>query len=474
MKNNYRVTIGLEVHLNLKTGTKLFCGCRNDPSGEPNTHVCPVCTGQPGTLPVMSREALSKALTAASALGASVRPVSVFERKQYFYPDLPRNYQISQYKQPLAEGGTVEVSGRKIRINRVHMEEDAGKLIHEKNGSLVDLNRSGTPLVEIVTEPDIHSPSEAAEYLRTLRQIMRYCGVSDCDMEKGSLRCDANISLSAPGSELGVKTEVKNMNSFRSVEKALEYEVSRQARVLGSGGKVTQETRLWDDDNQVTKQMRSKEEAHDYRYFPDPDLPPLNVVSAEEERARASLPELPQPRKRRFMNEFGLSEYDASGLTQEKERADYFEEALEVSGPENAKKLANWILVELTGKVNSEGTGFTEHKVSPPLLGELVGIIEKGTISGKMGKDIFEKVWDTGRSPLEIVESEGSRQITSEDEITPLCREIINENPGLVKKYLNGKETVVGAMIGEVMRKTGGRANPGLVKETLVRLIREK
>lgn len=468
MSKRYLVTIGLEVHVHLDTETKLFCGCINTTGGEPNTRICPVCTGQPGTLPVMNIRAAEQAVRAAAILDCRINPRSVFARKQYFYPDMPKNYQISQYELPIAETGRLGSVG----ITRVHLEEDAGKLIHSGSVSLVDLNRASSPLIEIVSEPDIKTPSEAAEYLKSLRQLLRYAGVSDCDMEKGSMRCDANISLREREEDpLGVKVEIKNMNSFRSVERALEFEILRQKEILSSGGSVEQETRLWDDNLNLTRGMRSKEEANDYRYFPDPDLPPLIIEESFISGALKDLPELPRARKKRFMEEYSLSEYDALILTQEKETADYFETALKSSGIKDAKLLSGWVTVELAGKINASQESFSGIPVKAEHLGELVSEIENGRISGKMAKDIFPDMFGTGRSAKDIIEEKGLKQINSEDAILELCRNAVSDNPALVEKFLSGKEGVIGALVGQVMKESRGQANPKLVNETLRRII---
>ncbi|MFC2061845.1 Asp-tRNA(Asn)/Glu-tRNA(Gln) amidotransferase subunit GatB [Elusimicrobiota bacterium] len=478
--SKYEIVIGLEVHIHLKTETKLFCRCKNSFGGEPNTQICPVCTGQPGVLPVTNIKAIEQAVKASLALDCTVNERSVFARKQYFYPDLPKNYQVSQYELPLAEKGKLSLSDTTINITRAHMEEDAGKLIHDQGDySMVDYNRTGTPLLEIVSEPEIDTPQRAAEYLKVIRQILKYCGVSDCDMEKGSMRCDANISLRETGeTELGVKTEVKNMNSFKSVEKALEYEAKRQEKLLEEGEKIVQETRLWDENKNMTFSMRSKEEAHDYRYFPEPDLPALMVEKELIDQIKNTIPELPLARKERYIaNPYGLSEYDANVLTQEKEVADYFEEAvkmLSAAEPEKIKKLTNWITGELLGKTNSENIQFSDQPIKPEYTAQLVEFIEDGTISGKMAKDVFKTMWETGKPPLDIIEEKGLKQITSGKEIEGICQKVIEDNTGLVEKYLSGKEGVIGALVGNVMKETRGQANPKLVNEILRKLLDKK
>ncbi|MFC2091336.1 Asp-tRNA(Asn)/Glu-tRNA(Gln) amidotransferase subunit GatB [Elusimicrobiota bacterium] len=504
--NKYQTVIGLEVHVHLKTVTKLFCRCRNEFGGVPNTHICPVCTGQPGSLPVINKQAVKQATKAALVLGCEIQRTSgtvkrridekgkyvfesgttgtfdsVFSRKQYFYPDLPKNYQISQYEKPLAVDGKVFLEEASILLTRVHMEEDAGKLIHtEGDISLVDYNRTGAPLIEVVTEPRIDSPRKASEYLKRLRQILRYCDISDCDMEKGSMRCDANISLKkSDDTQLGTKVEIKNMNSFKAVEKALEYEVLRIAKLLDEGEKIIQETRLWDESRSMTFSMRSKEEAHDYRYFPDPDLPSLIIEDALIDEIGTELPkELPLDRKHRYMEApLCLSDYDAEVLTQDKVVADYFEEALKglkVHSPGCAGKLSNWITVELFGMINSQGIEFSDQPVKPEYMAELIEFIEDGKISGKMAKDIIREIWDTGKSPFCIIEEKGLKQITSYDEIEKICQGVIDDNPGIVKKYLDGKEGVIGALVGGVMKKTQGQANPNRVNEKLKEILKGK
>ncbi len=478
---NYRITIGLEVHVHLKTHTKIFCRCYNDYGSPPNTNICPVCTGQPGTLPVLNGRAVNQALKAALALNFNINYTSVFSRKQYYYPDLPKNYQISQYKIPVAENGFLNVDGRKINITRAHLEEDAGKLIHGDRGkSMIDYNRTGAPLLEIVSEPEIESPKEAGNYLRTLKRILKYCGVSDCDMEKGSLRCDANLSLKPvkdSSEKLGVKTEVKNMNSFKAVEKALAREADRQAKLLDKGLPVKQETRLWEEGKETTLSMRSKEEAHDYRYFPDPDLPPLKVSKKQVKKLKQTIPELPESKKKRYMSEYGLSEYDCGVLTREKETADYFEEAVKYLKDKDfqiVKKLVNWITVELTGKLNTESLGITESPVTPELIAELIDLIAGGTVSGKMAKKIFEISWEKHKSPKKIVKDSGMEQITSTNKIEDLCRTALDKNPEIVKKYINGKEGVIGALVGSIMKQTKGQANPRKVNEKLKELLENK
>jgi aspartyl-tRNA(Asn)/glutamyl-tRNA(Gln) amidotransferase subunit B len=471
----YEPVIGLEVHVQLLTGTKLFCGCENRFGAPPNTLVCPVCLGLPGALPVPSRHAVTLALRAALALGCRVNPTSVFERKNYFYPDLPKGYQISQYQAPLAVHGALEVEGpqvaRLVRIARLHMEEDAGKLLHEgfswsREKSGVDLNRAGVPLVEIVSEPDLRSPEEAHAYLAALRATLIYAGVSDGNMEEGSLRCDANVSVRPRGSEpLGTRAEIKNLNSFRHVARAIEHEVARQVALVAAGREVVQETRLWDEGRGETAPMRSKEEAHDYRYFPEPDLPPLVVDAEWVEEVRRSLPELPAARRRRFVSEHGLPGYDASVLTQERELADYFEAAARESG--QPKLVSNWIMTELLRKLKEDARPLAEAAVGPGALAGLVALVASGKISGKTAKDVFERMWASGEGAAAIVEREGLAQLDDEGALAAAVAEVVAASPEQVASYRGGKTAALGWFVGQVMKRTGGRANPKRVGELL-------
>jgi aspartyl-tRNA(Asn)/glutamyl-tRNA(Gln) amidotransferase subunit B len=464
------------VHAQLLTRTKLFCGCANRFGAPPNTLVCPVCLGLPGALPVLNRRAVTLALRAAIATGCSVHPVSVFERKNYFYPDLPKGYQISQYERPLATGGFVAIEGpdgaeKRVHLARIHMEEDAGKLLHEgfpwsgeKSG--VDLNRAGVPLIEIVTEPDLHAPGEAHAYLTELRALLVYAEVSDGNMEEGSLRCDANVSVRRRGTvALGTRTEIKNLNSFRNVARALEHEIGRQAAVLESGREVVQETRLWNAERGETVPMRSKEEAHDYRYFPEPDLPPLAVSASWVEEARRSLPELPAERRRRFASEYALPPYDAGVLTQEREVADYFEAVARASG--NAKAASNWVMTEVLRKVKDDERALASCPVGPGALAGLVRLIDAGTISGKIAKDVFERMWATGEEPTAIVAREGLTQLSDESALEALVAEVVAASPEQAASYRGGKAAALGWFVGQVMRRTGGRANPQRVNALL-------
>jgi aspartyl-tRNA(Asn)/glutamyl-tRNA(Gln) amidotransferase subunit B len=479
----FEPVIGLEVHAHLLTRTKLFCACENRFGAEPNTLVCPVCLGLPGALPVLNRHAVTLALRAALATGCTVHPVSVFERKNYFYPDLPKGYQVSQYASPLATGGSVAIPGpdgaeRRVRLARIHMEEDAGKLLHEGfpwSGAMsgVDLNRAGVPLIEIVSEPDLRAPAEAHAYLAALRALLVYAGVSDGNMEEGSLRCDANVSVRRRGDDaLGTRTEIKNLNSFRNVARALEHEIARQSAVVESGREVLQETRLWNADRGETAPMRSKEEAHDYRYFPEPDLPLLAVGPEWVEEARRSLPELPAERRRRLVAEHGLPPYDAAVLTEDKEVADYFEAVARASG--NAKAASNWVMTEVLRKIKEGGGGLASCPVGPEALAGLVRLVESGTISGRTGKDVFERMWTTGEDAGAIVQREGLTQLSDDAALEALVAEVVASSPAQASSYRGGKTAALGWFVGQVMKRTGGRANPQRVNALLRKALGEE
>ncbi|HEX7359130.1 MAG TPA: Asp-tRNA(Asn)/Glu-tRNA(Gln) amidotransferase subunit GatB [Bryobacteraceae bacterium] len=475
----YEPVIGLEVHVQLGTKTKIFCRCPVEFGAAPNTNVCPVCLGLPGALPVLSRQAVELAIGAALALRCCVNPFSRFARKNYFYPDLPKGYQISQYDQPLAEHGYLEIltaAGKKrIGITRVHMEDDAGKSLHEgfkdsDRFTYVDLNRSGTPLIEIVSEPDMRSPDEAYAYVTEIKQIMQYIGVSDCDMEKGQLRCDANISVRLRGArDFGTKAEVKNLNSFRFLKMALEYEIERQIGVLEAGGKVIQETRLFNTDTGQTAGMRSKEEAHDYRYFLEPDLVPLRVSHHWLHTVKSALPELPQDRRDRFVNEYGLREYDAQVLTLTRAMADYFESAVKAGG--DGRATANWVTGDLMGLLKAAGKEIGDSPVLPHHLGELVALIGKGELSGKLAKEILPKMFETGESATVIMDREGLRQISDAGALERLVEEAIAANPKQVEQYKSGKTAVLGFLVGQVMKASRGQANPAAVNRLLSRKL---
>lgn len=475
MLSQYEMVIGLEVHIQLLTRSKIFCGCSTAFGGAANAHTCPVCLALPGALPVLNREAVTMAVKAAMALNCHIHSSSRFARKNYFYPDLPKGYQISQYDEPLAEGGWIEIEtggGRKrIGITRVHMEEDAGKSLHEgfadsDRNSYVDLNRSGVPLIEIVTEPDLRSPEDAREFVTRLRTCMLYLEVSDCNMEEGSLRCDANASVRRFGeTRLGTKTEVKNLNSFRFLERALAYERERQIEVIENGGQVAQETRLWDSREQRTYGMRSKESAHDYRYFPEPDLLPLKVSEAWKEEVHRSMPELPRARKERFVREYGLVSHDSDQLTGLKALADYYENVVKAGA--DAKIASNWVLSELQYLLNEAKKEIAESPVSAPNLAGLLGLIGEGKISGKMGKDILAEMFSTSKAPLEVMAEKGLEQINDPGRIAAAAREIIAGNPKQVEQYRGGKTATFGWFVGQVMKATRGQANPQLVQDIL-------
>ena len=473
----YEPVIGLEIHAQLRTQTKIFCGCSTAFGAPPNSQVCPVCTGQPGALPVLNRQAVDYAVAAAVALGCRIQTTSIFARKNYFYPDLPKGYQISQYERPLALGGGLEVTvdgtASWVGLTRIHMEEDAGKSLHEgfldsDRHAYVDYNRSGVPLIEIVSEPDMRSAAQAAQFFAQLREILVWLGVNDGNMEEGSLRCDANVSVRPHGqAAFGTKTEVKNVNSFRYLQKAIEYEIERQIDVLVGGGKVVQETRLWDSSTNSTHSMRSKEEAHDYRYFPEPDLPPLVLDEPRVERIRAAMPETAAARRRRFVSEFGLPEYDAGVLTQSPELAAYFESvAGAVTSP---KQASNWVMGEMLRTLNDRGLDVAAAPLPPAALAGLITLVEKGTISGSIAKDVFAKMFDSGRTADEIVAAEGLAQIGDEDAVLAIVREVIAENAGPVAEYRAGKQKTFGFLVGQVMKRSGGKANPALANKVLTR-----
>jgi aspartyl-tRNA(Asn)/glutamyl-tRNA(Gln) amidotransferase subunit B len=471
----YEPVIGLEVHAQLLTRSKIFCGCSTAFGEEPNTLICPVCTGQPGSLPVVNRKTVEFAIKLGLATSCRIAPYSLFARKNYFYPDLPKGYQISQYEYPLAENGFIEIvsQGQKKRISiiRIHMEEDAGKLKHGETPetasfSYVDFNRTGVPLVEIVSGPDIRSPQEAGDYLRKLRAILQYLEISTGNMEEGSFRCDANVSVRPKGQkEFGTRTELKNMNSFRYVEKALEYEINRQIAALEDGEEVVQETRLWDVNQGVTVSMRGKEEAHDYRYFPDPDLVPLRIEGAWIEEIRKSLPELPDEKKNRFVREYQIPEYDAEILTSTKAMANYYEECVRLF-PE-PKTVSNWMMGDLLKELKRDEKEIDQSLLTPQHLAEMLSMIKQGTISGKIAKDVFEEMYRTGERPSKIVEEKGWTQILDEGEIRKAIEMVIKANPKQVEDYKKGKEKLFGFFVGEVMKETRGKANPKLVNDLL-------
>lgn len=473
----FEPVIGLEVHVQLKTKSKLFCACPTKFGAPPNSQVCPICTGQPGVLPVLNRQAIHYALKLALAVGARINRLSIMARKHYFYPDLPKNYQISQYELPIAEGGAIEIevngSTKLINLTRIHLEEDAGKLIHDvkKPYSYVDFNRTGIPLLEIVSKPEIHSPEEAVAYLKTLRSIVRYLGICDGNMEEGSLRCDANVSVRPKGSStLGVKVELKNMNSFKHVERALAFEIKRQTALLLEGKTPVQETRLYDESTQTTHPMRGKEEAHDYCYFPDPDLIEVRVSEDWIEKIREELPELPSAKKARFMEEYGLSSYEAGILVEEKPLADFFEDTVRLYA--KPKAVANFILTEVLRYLNRDNISIEQTQLKPEYLAELLSLVDDGTISITIAKQqVFPEVYEKGLPPKRVVEERGLKQESSEELLRKLCEEVIKENPNEVEKYRSGKKGVLGFFVGQVMKKTGGKANPKLVNQILTELL---
>jgi aspartyl-tRNA(Asn)/glutamyl-tRNA(Gln) amidotransferase subunit B len=475
----YQVVIGLEVHVQLLTNTKIFCGCSTRFGAEPNSQTCPVCLGLPGALPVLNKKVVEYAIRAGLATNCAIAPRSVFARKNYFYPDLPKGYQISQFELPICRDGhlDIDVDGvvKRIGITRIHMEEDAGKLVHTDvagvgDDSCVDLNRACTPLIEIVSEPDMRSPDEAIAYLKKLHQIVVYLGICDGNLEEGSFRCDANVSLMPVGAEtFGTRAELKNINSFRFIKQAIEYEMERQADILDEGGKVVQETRLFDPNSGTTRSMRGKEEAHDYRYFPDPDLVPLVISNDWVEDVRLSLPELPDAKRFRYVTELGLTPYDADVLTAGRELAEYFEECLALFP--QAKSVANWVMGEVTRGLNEENRSIGDCPVTPPLLAELLKLIEKGTISGKIAKTVFDEMWKSGKAPESIVEEKGLVQVSDTDAIEAIIDEVLAKEAGQVAEYRSGKDKLFGFFVGQVMRASKGKANPTLVNELLLKKL---
>ena len=483
MKEGWEAVIGLEVHAQLKTDSKIFCGCSTEFGREPNSNTCPVCLGLPGALPTLNRDAVKMAGKAALALNLKINTESIFARKNYFYPDLPKGYQISQYDRPFSERGAVEIlTGerdeggraaewrlRRFGITRAHIEEDAGKSVHDigdRNKSHVNLNRAGTPLLEIVSEPDFRSSWEAYDYVNFLRRTLQYIGVCDGNMEEGNLRCDANVSVRRAGeTKLGVRAEIKNVNSLRFLQKAIEYEIDRQIAVLETGGKITQETRLWNEKEGKTYTMRSKEDAPDYRYFPEPDLPPLEVGKEWVERLRDELPELPEARRQRFMRDYDLNPDESFTLTSDRKLADYFETAAKAS--KNTRAAANWILSELLRELKNTGVDITGCKIKAEDLGAMIRLIDDKTISGKIAKDIFVEMFATGKAPAEIVKEKGLVQITDTSAIEKIVDEVIAANPKQVENYRGGKTQLMGFFVGQVIKASGGKANPQAVNEIL-------
>ena len=472
----YTTVIGLEVHSELKTKSKAFCSCSTEFGGEPNTHVCPVCLGMPGALPVLNKQVVEFAIRAGLAVDCEIKKFNKFDRKNYFYPDLSKNYQISQFDKPICEGGhiDIEVDGqtKRIGITRIHMEEDAGKLIHSgatiktSDSSAVDYNRAGVPLIEIVSEPDMRSSAEARAYLEKLKAILEYTEVSDCKMQEGSLRCDANISVMPEGAtEFGTRAEIKNLNSFRALERAIEYEIQRQIQLVEDGGTVVQETRTWDDGKGVTLSMRSKEEAHDYRYFPEPDLVPVEIDDAWIARVKSELPELPAARKARLMQEKGLVDYDAENIVSTKAMAEYFDEAAKHT--EDSKGIANWLLGDVSAYLNSENIAIEQFPITPANLGEMVNLINKGVLSSKLAKKVYVEMLKTGKTPQALVKELGLEQISDEGAIVKIVEETLAENPQSIIDYKAGKDRALGFLVGQIMKKSRGKANPEMVNNLL-------
>lgn len=484
----YYPTIGLEIHAELKTKTKMFCGSLNDPDERhPNVNICPVCMGHPGTLPTINKKAVESVIKVGLALGAKIAEISKFDRKNYFYPDLPKGYQISQYDQPLCFDGSLEISGNKIRIRRVHLEEDTGRLAHIGKESLVDFNRAGMPLMELVTEPDIKNGKEAKEFSKELQLILRYLGVSSADMEKGEMRCEANISISKDKNTLGTKVEVKNLNSFKAVEKAIEYEIDRQTEMLEDGKKIIQETRGWDDSSQKTFSQREKEEAHDYRYFPEPDLPQLETKSFDLEKIKAEISELPQNRRRRFKAEYDLNDAQIETLVSEKGLGDYFERTISEMKewdadrhkqrllPEHFPKIiqlsANYLISDLLSLINESGEKFSSLLITPENYAEFIVMIHQGDISSKAAKIILKEMYGTGSDPSHIMEEKGLSQMSDTEELENVVKEVIVNNPKAVNDYKSGQKNVIQFLAGQIMAKTKGRANPQIVQEFLSKLL---
>lgn len=476
-RENYEVIIGLEIHAQLLTKSKMFCSCPNQYEGEPNSHVCPVCTGQPGSLPVINQKAIELGVRAALAVNAQVHEESVFARKNYFYPDLPKGYQISQYERPYCTGGHVVIrmkngEEKRIGITRIHFEEDAGKSVHRGSDTLVNLNRAGVPLCEMVSEPDMRSSAEAGQYLRHVRNLFRYAEVCDGNMEKGNFRCDANISVRKIGAkEFGTKVELKNINSFRFVEKAIEYEIDRQIDLVERGEKIVQQTRGWNSAKNITELQREKEAAHDYRYFPEPDLAPLVISPALLAQVKGQMPELPDAKRERFKSTYELADYDASVLTASRDLADYYEAVVKQTG--NAKISANWIMNELLGRLNAKGEEIENSPVSVDHMAALIGKITSNELSGKMAKDVFEEMFLTSKSPDTVVKEKGLSQISDTGALEKVIREVIAANPKQAADFKAGKDKLLGFFVGQVMKATKGQGNPGMVNELVAKLLKE-
>ena len=475
-RNKYEVVIGLEVHAQLKTNTKIFAPDENRFGAEPNSLVSPITLGMPGVLPVLNKEVVNMAILTGLALNCEIPERCKFDRKQYFYTDLPKGYQISQYDEPICVGGWLEIKGKRIGITRAHLEEDAGKLVHAgaaglagSSYSLVDLNRAGTPLLEIVSEPDMRSSDEAKEYMETLRSLVRYIGVCDGNLEEGSMRCDANISIMPKGStEFGTRAEIKNVNSFRALQRAIEYEIDRQIEIVEEGGKVVQETRLWDDNAGITSSMRGKEDAHDYRYFPEPDLMPLHIERDWVDCIRAQMPELPDEKRRRYIG-LGLSEYDASVIVEQMNLALFFDEVLKAGA--NAKTAVNFLTGEIAAYLKEEKLEINETQLTPQNLAQLISLIEKGTISNNIGKQIITGMMKDGKTAAQIVEEKGLSQISDTGELKEIVRKIVDANPAEAASYRAGKAQLLGFFVGQVMKETKGRANPQTVNQLLKEIL---
>lgn len=472
----YDLVIGLEVHCQLDTNSKLFCGCPTTFGSEPNANTCPVCLGLPGALPVLNKKVVDYAIALALAVGAEVRPQSVFARKQYFYPDLPKGYQISQFDRPFCEKGGVRLSsGKFVTLTRIHIEEDAGKNVHGDKGSFVDLNRAGIPLLEIVSEPEITSGEEASEYLKRLHSIVRYLNISNANMEEGSFRCDANVSLKLKGTKkLGTRCEIKNLNSFRNIERAIQYEAVRQADILDQGGVISQHTMLFDANSGTTRPMRSKEESHDYRYFPDPDLPLVVVTTDRVIAVKSHLPELPDQVESRFVKDYELSDLDAAQLTADRDLAKYFEESVSFLKSANPKLMSNWILSELCREVNDRNWSFVNCPVSPVSIAQLVNSIGDETISGKIAKTVFRDMVESGKSSDVIIAERGLVQISDTGAIRELVSRTVEANPAQVEQFLSGKDKILGFFVGRIMKESGGKMNPALVNEILLEVLQSK
>jgi aspartyl-tRNA(Asn)/glutamyl-tRNA(Gln) amidotransferase subunit B len=474
---SWEIVIGLEVHCQVNSKTKAFCGCSTEFGAEPNTQTCPVCLGMPGQLPVLNMEAVEKSVLTGLAINGTINLESKFDRKNYFYPDLPKGYQISQFAVPIVEKGFLDIptpdGEKRIGITRIHMEEDAGKSMHEglEAVSHIDLNRSGVPLMEIVSEPDMRSADEAVAYLKQLHQLVRFLDVSNADMEKGQFRCDANVSVRRPGEEFGTRAELKNLNSFRFIKQAIEYEANRQIELIEDGGTVVQETRLWDSNKGESRSMRGKEEAHDYRYFPEPDLPTLCLNKADVDAIKAGMPELPGQMRERFEKEYGLSAYDADVLSQSRELAGYYEE-LVAAHPADAKRCANWIANELLGRLKEGGHEITDSPVSATALAKLLDRIGDNTISGKIGKDVLDAMLESGKDADAIIEEKGLKQVTDTGAIDAIIQEVMDANPEQVEQFRAGRDKLMGFFVGQVMKASRGKANPGLVNQRLAALLK--